>query len=261
MDRKVKSKDDIILNYSSYGSAKPLVFFVHCWCGNQSFWREQVEYFKKDFQVVTIDLAGHGQSRGGRDKWTISSYGDDIVTVLNKLHFDQLYLVGHSMGGMAALDAASKFKRVDKLIMVDILTEKYWPIPENEARKFISVLEGDFETKTYQWVKDELFIPEMDEDLGEWIASTMAKSHPKMAKEAFYDMLTQDYDHCMEKIREFKTPAYLINSDRIASDIDGLQKMGFKIEIIKGTGHFPMLENPAEFNKILRGLLTQTFYF
>lgn len=255
MNRKVKSEDGVILNYSSYGSAKPLIFFVHCWCGDQRFWREQIECFKKDFQVVTIDLAGHGQSKGERDNWTISSFGDDIIAVLNELDFSQLYLVGHSMGGMAALDAASKFNRVNKLIMVDILTEKYWPIPENEARKFISVLEGDFENKAYQWVKDELFIPEMDEDLGEWVASTMAQSSPKMAKEAFYDMLTQDYDHCLEKIREYKTPGFLINSDRTASDIDGLEKMGFKIEIIKGTGHFPMLEKPAEFNKVLRRLL------
>lgn len=96
----------------------------------------------------------------------------------------------------------------------------------------------------------------MDEELGEWLASPMSKALPKMSKEAFYDMLTQDYDHCLEKIREYKTPAFLINSDRTASDIDGLQKMGFKADIIKGTGHFPMLEKPAEFNKILRGLIS-----
>jgi pimeloyl-ACP methyl ester carboxylesterase len=54
-----------------------------------------------------------------------------------------------------------------------------------------------------------------------------------------------------------KVPVRAINSDLNPTNVDGNQKVlpGFQSVIIKGVGHYPMLEDPARFNELLTGIL------
>lgn len=254
-NKEVESSDGVLINYSTYGKGFDLVLFVHCWAGNQSYWRNQLDFFKEDLRVVTIDLAGHGKSGLGRDKWTISGFGDDIMAVLNELDFHNVYLVGHSMGGLAALDAASKLDRITKLFLIDILTEIYWPIPEDEVQGFVQPFRENFSEHTYQWVKNALFVSGSDNKVVNWVAGDMAKASPHMAIESLENMLSGNFDEPLESVRQRKAPVYLFNSDMQQTDAQSLTELGFYIEIIRGTGHFPMLETPQEFNRRLFGLI------
>ena len=56
-----KSPDGTEISYSYYGKGKELILFVHGWSCDKTYWDNQVEYFRKDYQVVTIDLGGHGK--------------------------------------------------------------------------------------------------------------------------------------------------------------------------------------------------------
>lgn len=254
-NKTITSKDGVAINYTVYGAGEKVIVFVHCWMGDQTYWREQVDYFKDEFRVVTIDLAGHGKSGTNRTSWTINSYAEDVIAMMNELEFSKAYLVGHSMGGMVALDAASKTTRFQKLFLVDIISEKYWPMSENDARNSIEMLEGNFRVNTYHWVRDKMLLPSTDASLAEWIASDMADGNPEVGKASFFDMLTRNYDQSLQKVKEQQIPIYLMNSDRWKTDKKGLEKLGFRIEIIDGTGHFIMLEKPDAFNEILRELI------
>ena len=74
----VKSHDGVRISYRSQGSGNPPLFFVHGWSGDRSYWEAQVDYFARNYRVVTIDLAGHGESGLNRKDWTIESFGKDI---------------------------------------------------------------------------------------------------------------------------------------------------------------------------------------
>jgi len=107
-ESKVKSKDGVEISYTTQGSGQPALVFVHCWSGDKSYWKYQVPEFSKNYQVVTIDYGGHGNSGLNRENFTIESFGDDVVAVVNELKLDKIVFIGHSLGGLVILDAASK---------------------------------------------------------------------------------------------------------------------------------------------------------
>jgi len=106
--QKVFSADNVAISYLVQGRGKPTLVFVHGSCCNKSFWKFQVPHFAKQYKVVTIDLAGHGDSGPGRKNYTIEAFGDDVVAVVEKLQSDEVILVGHSLGGPVIIEAARR---------------------------------------------------------------------------------------------------------------------------------------------------------
>jgi pimeloyl-ACP methyl ester carboxylesterase len=64
--QKTVSSDDVTIAYQVQGEGKPALVFVHGWGINRTYWNAQLTYFAKKHHVVTIDLAGHGES--GQDR-------------------------------------------------------------------------------------------------------------------------------------------------------------------------------------------------
>ena len=62
----INSVDGTKIAYQVHGEGSLPLVFVHGWCCDKSYWNKQIEYFKMDYMIVTIDLAGHGESDSGR---------------------------------------------------------------------------------------------------------------------------------------------------------------------------------------------------
>ncbi len=95
MRSTVLSADGIPVHYEVAGSGSPALVFVHGWSCDRGYWRGQVGYFAGRYQVVTIDLAGHGSSGPGRRAWTMPGFGADVVAVMEHLRTPQMVLIGH----------------------------------------------------------------------------------------------------------------------------------------------------------------------
>jgi pimeloyl-ACP methyl ester carboxylesterase len=80
------------------GELNPILVFVHGWSSYQNYWRQQVNIFSKDFKIMTIDLAGFGESGNNRKIWDMPSFGQDVSTVVNNLNLEKVILIGHSKG-------------------------------------------------------------------------------------------------------------------------------------------------------------------
>src|SRR4029078_3770584 len=96
--------DGVHVQYRVYGSGGATLVFIHGWSCDSNYWREQVPLFKQKYTVVTVDLAGHGGSSGGRTDWAIAHFGRDVATALGAVPGQKLILIGHSMGGPVALE-------------------------------------------------------------------------------------------------------------------------------------------------------------
>lgn len=71
---------------------------------NGDCWREQLPTFDSEFSILRYDLRGHGRTTKPKKQFTIRNYVDDLYALLNHLNWtEDLYLVGHSLGGMIAL--------------------------------------------------------------------------------------------------------------------------------------------------------------
>jgi len=114
------SPDSIRIAYDVRGDGIPALIFVHGWSCDRSYWKNQVVSFSKNFKVVTVDLAGHGESGLGRKSWTIEAFGSDVVAVVKKLGLKRVMLIGHSMGGDVIAETARQLPGiVVGLIMID----------------------------------------------------------------------------------------------------------------------------------------------
>jgi pimeloyl-ACP methyl ester carboxylesterase len=100
------SRDGIPLTFEVHGSGTPALVFVHGWSCDRGYWSGQLAAFSDRHQVVAVDLAGHGESGGGRQTWTMAAFGDDVVAVVEQLGLGELVLIGHSMGGDVIVEAA-----------------------------------------------------------------------------------------------------------------------------------------------------------
>jgi len=94
---------EIYYEISGNNSGAKMVL-IHGLFLNSDTWKYQLSEFESNFNVLRFDLRGHGRSTKPKKRFTIRNYVDDMFALLQHLNWtNELYLVGHSLGGMIAL--------------------------------------------------------------------------------------------------------------------------------------------------------------
>ncbi|MCJ1662773.1 alpha/beta fold hydrolase [Staphylococcus sp. NRL 16/872] len=105
------------LNYNTMGEGYPVVL-VHTAYENASIFQNVAKELAKSFQVVLIDLRGHGYSDKPR-QIKFNEFADDIILLLDYLYIDEAAFIGHEMGANIVADLANRYKNyVSSLILV-----------------------------------------------------------------------------------------------------------------------------------------------
>lgn len=104
------------------GAGTPILL-VHGVTLSMDVWAYQLRDLADGYRVVAMDQRGHGRSRPGRAGYGFERLGADVLAVLDALDLQGAVLVGHSMGGMVALQLAAEqpqalVKRVAGLVLV-----------------------------------------------------------------------------------------------------------------------------------------------
>lgn len=104
-----------MLNYYLYpnSNSKEWVTFVHGAGGSSSIWYKQIRDFKKHFNVLILDLRGHGNSKPKlkdtfNSKYTFDSITNDIVEVVEFLKIEKSHFIGISLGTILIRNLAEK---------------------------------------------------------------------------------------------------------------------------------------------------------
>jgi pimeloyl-ACP methyl ester carboxylesterase len=113
-------RDGVKLFYEEAGAGDPPMVFVHGWTCNHSYFNPQLEHFKSSHRVVSVDLRGHGASDQPDDGYTMAGLADDVAWMCAELGVDRPAVVGHSMGGVIALELAARHPDLaSAVVMVD----------------------------------------------------------------------------------------------------------------------------------------------
>jgi pimeloyl-ACP methyl ester carboxylesterase len=245
-----------MIQYEVHSPGKKALVFVHCWCCDRTYWRNQIDRFKDKYSVVTLDLAGHGESGMNREEYSIDAYGQDVAAVVNKLGLNDVILIGHSMGGMVIIKAAQKLPgKVTALVGVDNYRNFERVASDEEKEAFLQPMVDDFENQVYGFVK-WMFPDSADSALVEWTAGDMAEAPGEVGVESMRAIMTFNY---LTELEDNQIPMRAINGEKFPTDIEACKRVTPLIEftIIPGTGHFPHLEKPDEFNQALQGYLDE----
>jgi len=112
------------LFYREYGSGQPLII-LHGLMGSSDNWLPQAKLLSEKYHVYTVDQRNHGQSPHS-DAFNYGVLQEDIVGFINEHNLINPILLGHSMGGKAAMNVALAYPdKLDKLIVVDIAPKDY----------------------------------------------------------------------------------------------------------------------------------------
>jgi pimeloyl-ACP methyl ester carboxylesterase len=248
----VTEGDGLHIEYRTYGKGDPAIILVHGWATDANYWNAQFDPLKAKYTVVAVDLAGHGASSKGRSDWSMGNYGEDVATVVRQLPNHQIILVGHSMGGTVALEAARRIgDRVIGVIVVDALKSiGLPPTPQAEIDKRVAPFRIDFIGSVRKYVTEELFEKGADPLFVQKVAYDMSLEPPDVAIPSLQALLSMDFATVLPDIH---VPVLAINSDMGTTDEKRIRKLlpTFKADIIPHTSHFLMMEVPDKFNPIL----------
>jgi pimeloyl-ACP methyl ester carboxylesterase len=252
---EVAASDGVPIHYVVQGKGEPALVFIHCWSCDHNLWENQVSEFAKKHRVVTIDLPGHGKSGQGRKTWSVESFGDDVKTVVTKLDLKRVVLIGSSMGGPIALEATRRMpERVVAIVPVDTLHNVEDKLPAEQVDAVMNQLRADYKGTTTALANQFFFSPSTPAAVKDRIIAEAASRPPEMAIAILRAVFSHD---AAPALREIKVPVRAINSDRVPTNLEVNRKYApqFDVMIIKGVGHYPMLEDPARFNQMLAEIL------
>ena len=92
----------VALYYEVYGDGDPLVL-LHGNGGNIAGMKHQIGYFSTNYKVITMDCRGRGRSELGIDKLSYMLMTKDVISLLDHLDLDSVYVTGRSDGGIISL--------------------------------------------------------------------------------------------------------------------------------------------------------------
>ena len=150
------------MNYKVEGNGEPLLF-IHGLSDSLLYWEFLAANLKGDYQIIRVDLKGHGESELGSDEITIDLYADDLIDLLNELNIDKVNLIGFSLGGTVALDFAIRFpEKVYSLVLMSTFPKADGYLTE-VVNQFKSTLNNGFED-FYDYLVPKVLCPDVIED-------------------------------------------------------------------------------------------------
>ena len=241
------------IHYATAGGGSETVVLIHGWGGNTHFWREQVPALQDKARLVLVDLPGHGESDSPQVDYSMDYFAQAVLEVMRDAKVAKATLIGHSMGVVVLCRMyALAPDRVAGLVAVDGILRRPKMDPD-QAEKFAA----KYRTPEYrEQVKS--FVGAMypnpgTETLRDWTVAEILKTPQYVLSGAMDGMFktNQPWD-----LHEVKVPLIVINAKNPmwTKDYETYARSlsrRTEYQTIEGTGHFVMLEKPAEFNALL----------
>jgi pimeloyl-ACP methyl ester carboxylesterase len=249
-DGHVRSADGVPIGFTSRGAGDTVLLFIHGGLADRTFWTPQLAGLSDRFRVVALDLAGHGASGRGRRDWTLGAFGDDVRAVAVTLEQRRIVLIGNSLGGPVALEAARQLPgRAIGVVGVDTFHDLSSAPDPAESRTRAEAFRKDFGGACRAMI-DQLFHPGAQPELRVWAEGRMCAASPDAMAGVLEGFAEYDLPGAA---RAAGVPIRAINGDLWPVDVERNRALapGFEVLVMKRAGHYPMLERPEEFNRLL----------
>ncbi|MBQ1943085.1 MAG: alpha/beta hydrolase [Clostridia bacterium] len=209
---------------------------MHGFGANKESFSAQISYFAQFFHVIAIDFPGFGKSSPIPYPFCVKDYANLVLDLLNALHIEKFYLLGHSFGGRVAIYIAAHTNRVTHLVLADSAGVK----PRFSLRRQVK-------KRQFQRKKNKVGEGERAQ-----FGSVDYRSLSPIEKHSFSLVIQEDLTPMLGNIRcptlvifgakDRETPLYMAR--KLYKGI----KCG-SLVVIKNAGHFAMVQSPTAFNQ------------
>jgi esterase len=240
-------------------TGKQPVVILHGLFGSSDNWLTQAKLFVEHYHVYTVDLRNHGQSPHS-DTFDYPSMVDDLVEFFEDHGIDNPIVIGHSMGGKAAMNfAIAHPDKVGKLVVVDI-APRYYDLEHYTIVNGLNALSPD--SITSRNAADEMlasYVPEPD------VRQFLLKNLQRKTEGGFswkinLPVISEKLSNIGVDLQyegTFEKPTLFIRGKRSRyvrdEDVERIKKV-FPVSqlVTMDTGHWVQAEKPQEFVEIVK---------
>jgi len=257
----VMSSDGVEISFEIKGEGKPAIIFIHGWTNPRTIWNDQMDYFSKSYTAIAIDLPGSGRSGHNRANWTIEAFGQDVISVMDKLEIDQAVLVGFSMGAMVAVETANNFP--DRIIGIVSVDELKYPQMQITEEMIPTMVEGAMGLVTAGMTNENLVAGGFYKRNQEASFARITKLYEGASNVGWRESLEGALNWMSKKqknaLKNLKVPYVGIFSDKEPFEMDSIKAYvpTFKGKIITNTGHLVFWDDPEGFNTQLETYISE----
>lgn len=242
--------------YTREGTGKPLVL-VHGYPLDHTIWNEVIPLLDSDFDIITPDLRGFGQSDVVESQYKISDMATDIAGLLDQLGVEKTAVAGHSMGGYISLAFARAYQeRVTGLGL--IASQALADTPERKQGRYEA---ADEIIKSGVEPVAEAFSPKLtpNQRVQTFVKKLITEQQPAGLAGALKAMAERDDSSSVLSSLTFSVAIVHGNLDELipiqrAQEIKAAVPHATLVELLE-IGHMPMMEDPQSTARALRNLL------
>ncbi len=234
--------DGSMVHYEALGRGRPIVF-LHGWTGSWRYWINAMQVSSTSFRAYAIDLFGFGDTAHDPLRYPLEKQADLINRFLEEMGIGKVALVGHDLGALVALTFIQQQpKSVDRVMAINCPLE-YDAL--NARMRTTSAAEQ------VEWLTSRS--PEALAAL-----SDASKVDPQAVSVSMTGLQT---NHLFDDVRNLGVPSLFVygTSDPALplpaqEKTDALPQHMHQVNL-EGAGHFPMVDNATQFNRLLTDFL------
>ncbi len=237
--------DNGLVHYEAIGRGRPLIF-LHGWLGSWRYWMPTMEALSDRYRTYAFDLWGFGDSDHNEQRYDIDSYVAQLQQFVENMGLGQspFTLVGHALGAVIALLYAGRVK-IPSLRIMAVST----PLVAATAGKRLTTGGGSLLDRVLGR-RGAADYPEVDLE--------SQKADPNAIAFSARSMTNLELQRTLEKL---DLPLLLVHGEKDpfiappAPDLVRFTDKNVKPIALADSRHFPMLDEAAKFQRLLKDFL------
>lgn len=232
--------DGSMVHYEALGRGRPIIF-LHGWVGSWRYWINAMQIASTSFRAYAIDLFGFGDTVRDTSRYSLERQADLLNRFLDEMGIGKVALVGHDLGALVGFHfLKSRFESVDRMMAINV------PLEYETINIRMRTAPA---TELAEWLSNRQ--PEAMTAL-----SDASKVDPAAVSGTMSGILPPN--KIFQEVRNFGVPCLFVygaNNPAFNSIPSEDLPMHMHQINLDGAGHFPMLDNPAQFNRLMTDFL------
>lgn len=254
------------LHFKTFGTDGPPVIILHGLFGSLDNWYTIAKNLSDSYRIYTIDQRNHGRSPH-HDSHTYRDLAQDLYFFMHENGIDTTHVIGHSMGGTAAMQFTSDHPdMVEKLIVVDMAPRDYEPRHEEILTALNHIRPDDFSRR--KEIDDALSLHLPDNSVRQYILKNIMRTKSGEYRWKFnIKAIRGNYSSIIsgpEIVGTILNPTLFIKGERSSyiseKDMIDIKQLFSTVEIksIPDAGHWTHSDQPDRFLDIVREFLSES---